>query len=81
MRTIGAATAAEAAQSPVTHLFSFLNGADVSNLNLALTATNLVASISFDDPTWMNVHWTDNSSGETGFRIQRLRRWRELHDD
>jgi hypothetical protein len=72
VHSIGAATAAETAQSAVTHLFSFLNGDDVSDLNLAINApTDVLASISFDDPTWMNLHWTDNSMGETGFRIER----------
>jgi hypothetical protein len=69
---LGAGTSTGAAENPVTHLFSSLAGEQVSDHNLALAApTDVVAMISFDDPTWMNLHWTDNSTGETGFRIER----------
>jgi hypothetical protein len=69
---LGTSSCATAAESPVTHLFSFLNGQDIADRNLALGApSNFVAMISFDDPTWINLHWDDNSAGESGYRIER----------
>jgi hypothetical protein len=69
---LGTSSCVAANENPVTHLFSFLNGQDIADRNLALGApANFVAMISFDDPTWINLHWDDNSAGETSYRIER----------
>ena len=34
-------------------------------------ADDFVAGISIDDPRWIDLYWTDNTAGETGWRVER----------
>lgn len=69
---LGAGVCASAAENPVTHTLSFLSDDGLDGIDTGLkAATNVTAGMSYDDPEWMNVHWTDNSSSETHYRIER----------
>jgi hypothetical protein len=69
---LGAGVCVSAAENPVTHSLSFVSDDGLDGIDTGLVAaTNVTAGMSMDDPEWMNVHWTDNSSSETHYRIKR----------